>query len=252
MTPRREGYGLTIIARRQHSLVVTGVVLALLAVAIQTVLYLADVYVFDRRVGTFDVDTEGGFPAWAASVAIFSTGFVALLLSVVESSRLLRLLGLAAAATFLSFDEALGVHERLGLAVTEALDVSDTYLRIAWPVVYLPLLAAVAALVFELARASTGPARRLLTIGLVVLAGAVALEVAGLALDLVPSLTDTAWLYTLEIALEEGAELLGWLLLTTGLAVRLFDQCAAQAIRADGRLPSASGVPAGPTAGGSG
>ena len=210
----------------QRSLVVAGVLLALLAVTVQTALYMADIYAFDRRVRTFDIDSEGGFPAWAASIATFSTGFAALLLSFVESSRRLRLLALAGAVTFLSLDESLIIHERLGLAVTEALNLSDKYLRVAWPAVYLPLLAAVAALVFQLARTSTDPARRLLVIGLVVLAGAVGLEIAGLALDLIPG--TRGWLYTAQIALEEGAELAGWILLTTGLAVRLLNQSATQ------------------------
>jgi hypothetical protein len=204
----------------QRSLVVAGVFLAFLAVAVQTALYTADVYAFDRRFRTFDVDGEGGVSSWAATVAIFSTGLVALLLSFVESSRRLRLLALAGAAIFLSFDESLIVHERLGLAVTDALDLSDKYLRVAWPAVYLPLLVAVAALVLQLAWTSADPARRLLAIGLLMLAGAVGLEIAGLGLDLIPSLPD--WLYTAEIALEEGAELAGWILLTTGLAVLLF------------------------------
>jgi hypothetical protein len=205
----------------QRDLVVAGVTLALAAVAVQTALYLVDVYALDRRVGTFDLDSEGGFPAWAASVATFSTGFVALLLSFVEPARRLGLLALAAATTFFSFDESIVLHERLGLAVTGALDLSDKYLRVAWPAVYLPLLAAVAALLFQLARTSTGSARRLLAVGLVLLGGAVGLEIAGLGLDLIPRLTETAWLYTFQIALEEGAELAGWILLTTGLAVRL-------------------------------
>ena len=220
---RREVGELATDAERQRSVATAGVALALAAVTAQTGLYLLDVYALDRRVGTFDLDTESGFPAWAASVATFSTGFVALLLSFVEPAQKLRLWGLAAAATFLSFDEALGVHERLGLKVIDALDLDDTYLRVAWPAVYLPLLAAVAVLIVQLARTSTGPARGLLAAGMVMLAGAVGLEVAGLALDLIPPLTETAWLYTLEIALEEAAELAGWILLTTGLTVRLFD-----------------------------
>ena len=178
-------------------------------------------YALDRRVGTLDLDSESGLSAWAATVATFSTGFVALLLSFVETSRRARLLALAAAATFFSFDEAIVLHERAGLAATDALDISDTYLRIAWPIVYLPLLAGVALLLFDLARSSTGSARRLLAAGLVLLGGAVGLEIAGLALDLIPTLNETDWLYTFQIALEEGAELAGWILLTTGLCVRL-------------------------------
>ena len=212
----------------QRRLVAAGVLLALLAVTVQTALYMADIYAFDRRVRTLDLDGEGGFAAWTGSVATFSTGFVALLLSFVESSRRLCLLALAGAVTFLSIDESLIIHERLGLAITEALDLSDKYVRVAWPAVYLPLLVAVAALVFQLARTSTDPARRLLVGGLVVLAGAVGLEIAKLALDLIPSLPIRGWLYTAQIALEEGAELAGWILLTTGLAVRLLNQSATQ------------------------
>ena len=152
---------------------------------------------------------------------MFSTGLVALLLSFVEPSRRLRLLVLGGAVIFLSFDEYLMVHERLGLEVTGALDLSDKYLRVAWPAIYLPLLATVAALVFQLAQKSRDPARRLLVVGLVTLAGAVGLEIAGLALDLITRLPERGYLYTAQIALEEAAELAGWILLTTGLAVLL-------------------------------
>jgi len=204
-----------------RDVVTAGVLLAVLAVAAQTVLYLVDVYALDRRVGTLDLDRESGLSAWAATVATFSTGFVALLLSFVDTRRRARLLALAAAATFFSFDEAIVLHERAGLAATDALDLSDTYLRVAWPIVYLPLLAGVAFLLFDLARSSSGSARRLLATGLVLLGGAVGLEIAGLALDLIPTLNETDWLYTFQIALEEGSELAGWILLTTGLCVRL-------------------------------
>ena len=204
-----------------HGLVVAGVSLALAAVALQTAMYLADVYALDRRVQSFDLDREGGVGTWAASVAIFSTGLVALLLSFVEPARRLRLLVLGGAVIFLSFDEYLMVHERLGLEVTGALDLSDKYLRVAWPAIYLPLLGTVAALVFQLARTSRDPARRLLVISLVTLAGAVGLEIAGLGLDVITSLPERGYLYTAQIALEEAAELAGWILLTTGLAVLL-------------------------------
>jgi hypothetical protein len=214
---------------RRHDIVAAGVLLTVAAVAVQTALYLADVYVLDRRVGTFDVDGEGGLSAWAASVTTFSTALLALLLALVQSARRVHLFVLAAAAAFLSFDEVVIVHERIGLKVTEALDLSNTYLRIAWPIVYLPLLATVAAILFQLARANTDPVRSLLGIGLALLACAVGLEIGGLALDLIPTLTETSWLYTMEIALEEGAELAGWILITTGVAVLLLAPDTAEA-----------------------
>ena len=219
----------TAVDERRHDIVVAGVSLTVAAVAVQTALYLADVYVLDRRVGTFDVDGEGGLSAWAASVTTFSTALLALLLALVQSARRVHLFVLAAAAAFLSFDEVVIVHERIGIKVTEALDLSNTYLRIAWPIVYLPLLATVAAILFQLARTSTDPVRSLLGIGLALLAAAVGLEIGGLALDLIPTLTETSWLYTMEIALEEGAELAGWILLTTGVAVLLLAPDTAEA-----------------------
>ena len=214
---------------RRHDIVAAGVLLTVAAVAVQTALYLADVYVLDRRVGTFDVDGEGGLSSWAASVTTFSTALLALLLALVQSARRVHLFVLAAAAAFLSFDEVVIVHERIGLKVTEALDLSNTYLRIAWPIVYLPLLATVAAILFQLARTNTDPVRSLLGIGLALLACAVGLEIGGLALDLIPTLTETSWLYTMEIALEEGAELAGWILITTGVAVLLLAPDTAEA-----------------------
>jgi hypothetical protein len=214
---------------RRHDIVAAGVLLTVAAVAVQTALYLADVYVLDRRVGTFDVDGEGGLSAWAASVTTFSTALLALLLALVQSARRVHLFVLAAAAAFLSFDEVVIVHERIGLKVTEALDLSNTYLRIAWPIVYLPLLATVAAILFQLARTNTDPVRSLLGIGLALLACAVGLEIGGLALDLIPTLTETSWLYSMEIALEEGAELAGWILITTGVAVLLLAPDTAEA-----------------------
>ena len=169
------------IEARRRDLAVAGVCLAVAAVAIQSVLYLADVYVLDRRVATFDVDREGGLGGWASTVAIFSTALLALLFAVIHSARRMQLLVLAGAAAFLSFDEALMVHERIGLKATDALDVSDTYLRVSWPVLYLPLLGAVAVILILLARASTHPARSLLIVGLGLLAAAVGLEIAWLA-----------------------------------------------------------------------
>ena len=213
--------GLLGVDERRRVLVAAGVSLAVGAVAIQTALYLADVYLLDRRVGTFDVDGEGGLSAWSSSATTFSTAVLALLFALVQSARRIELYALAAAAAFLSLDEVVIIHERIGLRVTDALDLSDTYLRVAWPVVYLPLLATVALILFQLARTSTDPARSLLAVGLALLACAVGLEMGGLALDLIPSLTETSWLYTMEIALEEGAELAGWILLTTGVAVLL-------------------------------
>jgi hypothetical protein len=60
------------IEARRRDLAAAGVCLAVAAVAIQSALYLADVYVLDRRVGTFDVDREGGLGGWALAVLLLA------------------------------------------------------------------------------------------------------------------------------------------------------------------------------------
>jgi hypothetical protein len=212
--------------REVRSLVRTGVVLACLAVTVQTALYLVDVYAFDRRIAAFDVDAEGGLTAWAGSMATFSAGLVALLLLFVGASPRLTLAGFAAASTFLSLDDALALHERLFAAITRALDVSTAYARL-WPVFYIPLLAWGAAIVLRLARTKIWLVRRVLIAALILLVCAVALEIGSFALVQIAHVNETAWPYTLEVSLEEAAELAGWILLTTGLAADLLVQSAA-------------------------
>ena len=202
----------------EHGIARMGVGIALLAFAIQSALYTVNVYAFDRSIVLFDLE-EGGLVTWASSSAAFAVGLIALLLSFIDEPQRLRGKAIAAAAAFISFDDAVLVHERAAFRIAEQLELSDTYVQLIWPTLYFPFLVAVAVLLFQLAR-NTRTAHRLIVAGLVALMAAIAMEVAGLALDR----TDAGargWARTLEITLEEGAELLGWILIATGAAVRL-------------------------------
>ena len=196
---------------------VTGLAFACAAFAIQTLLALVNVYAADRSVAQLDLE-EGGVVTWAASSATIAVGVIALILSFVDPGQRRRGPAIALGVAFLSFDDALFLHERLGFRLTEALEVADTYVQL-WPTLYLPLLATVAVLIVQLTR-DTPVARSLIVLGLATLVVAIGLEVAGLALDRA-GVDEEDWLRTLERTLEEGLELSGWIVVATGVAARL-------------------------------
>jgi hypothetical protein len=198
--------------------VTTGVVLAVATVALQSALYLVHVYALDRGTQMFDLE-EGGLVTWLSSSATFAAGLVAFLLSYVDGSQRIRGPALALAIGFLSFDDANFLHERISFRIQEAIDVSDTYLLVIWPMLYFPLLVAVAVLLLQVAR-ETHVAQRLVSIGLLMLVAAVGMEVAGVALDKA-GVDPHSWLWTLETICEEGLELAGWILIATGISARL-------------------------------
>lgn len=211
-------------------LITTGVLLACLAVVVQTALYLVHVYALDRSVAMFDLE-EGGLVTWATSSATFSAGVVALLLSFVDSSQRLRGPAIGLGTVFISFDDAVFLHERIAFGITGALTIPDSYAQIIWPSLYFPLLIAVAVLLVQLAR-DTPSAHSLIVLGLLGLATAVVLEIAGIALDQA-HVHPESWLWTVEIVVEEGLELAGWILITTGAAVRLITLAHEHGVVAD-------------------
>jgi len=205
-------------ASRYRRLAITGVLVALAAFLIQSVLYVTDVYAFDRSIVLFDLE-EGGLVTWATSSAAFAVAFLALFLSAVDTQHRTALILLACTVGFISFDDAAFVHERVALRIAAELRLDVTYVQVIWPVLYLPLLVAVAVLLLQLAD-DTWLVHRLVVAGLLALATAVALEVVSVALDRAGFDADS-WPRVLEITAEEGLELVGWILVATGAAIRM-------------------------------
>jgi len=201
-----------------HRLITTGVVIAVVAVTVQSLLYLVNVYGFDRSIRTFDLE-EGELVTWATSSAAFAVGLLALLLSFLDPAQRIRGVAIAAGAAFVSFDDVAALHEQFAFRITGAFDLADTYVQVVWPTLYFPLLVALAVLLLQMAQ-DTPPAQRLVVAGLLALGVAVGLEVAGLALDRAGAGSES-WPRTVEVTLEEGVELAGWILIATGAAVRL-------------------------------
>lgn len=196
-----------------------GVALALALAALQSIAHLIDVVFFDLRVDMINADSDSGAFAWASSVATFCAALLLCLLAVMRPTRTWPLVALAGAVAFMSLDDMVGLHERVsGLGTT--LGPIEHFARIFWPLVFMPLLAATfVGLLGVAAGLRVAPGRALLA-GLALLVVAIALEMASPILFALGS--DHGELaYELEVVLEEGAELAGWILVSTGLAAAL-------------------------------
>lgn len=203
------------VARR---VTVIGIRLAMVAVSIQTALYLIDAALPGSR-RLLDADDDGSAYSWIAVTATAAAALAAFLLAALLRERQRRFYPLAALVAFLSLDDMVQIHEDLGrLARIPGVDYSE---RLVWPILYLPILVATFVLLETIARATTEPLRRLIRLGLALLVAAVVLEVAAFALLVDDGLTRLTAVYILEVAVEEAAELAGWIAIATALTAIL-------------------------------
>jgi hypothetical protein len=194
-----------------------GVRLAIFAVAVQTAAHLGNEFLLDDRVEGLDADIEGNVFTWASSVTTFTVGVAAFLHAVAFSARKREFGAVAALAVWFSLDDAIQVHERIALELGEdVLGLADFIAVRLWLVFYAPLLLLAGFLLWNVFRLLWEPAGRTVRLGLFLLVGSIPVEVAG---------AGTRWLdeegtsvpEDLRIALEEGLELGGWILIAAGL-----------------------------------
>jgi hypothetical protein len=189
---------------------------AVAAVTLQALAHVGNAVLLDHRITNLDADHDGNLLAWAGSAAIFAAACSAALLAVIRRRALLGLLALA--ALFLSLDETASIHERLGQAGVNALSLSDDdYGRLIWPVLLFPILVVVALGLWRVAETARPDPRRAIAIGFVLLVAAVAAELVWAAFPLSGGEIGS-WPDALAVAIEEGLELGGWLLVAGGLA----------------------------------
>ena len=216
--------------------ILTGtLVLAIAAVALQTVVDLFDFWALDRDVELLLADADLGVFSWASVAATSVVAVGALLLSTVDGRRRRLLWFVAATSAYLSLDDQIGLHERLG-------DIADRAegfaawepARLLWPALYLPLLAALFLGIWRLAGGLPRRPVRFVTVGLALLAAAVVLEVLSAAV-IRAGFDRGSVLYELEAVLEEGTELGGWILIAgaflTAFVLALRDEAAALTVR---------------------
>ena len=194
-------------------LVTLGIALALAAVAVQTTGHLLQAFA-SSSLDQLDADRDDNVWAWASSVATFGAGFAAFLLYALRRRSALLLLTLL--LVFLSLDDIVGVHERIGQRGVKWIDVDFDALRVLWIAVYLPLLAAGVVLLVRLAREASARPRLLVYVGLGLLGFAVGVEAASYLTHEAGYAEGTS-VDSIEVAIEEGAELGGWILLAAAL-----------------------------------
>lgn len=181
------------------------------------VVHLLGVYLLDRRVALVLADEERSVVTWLSSSAAAGVALAALLALLLGVGRTPLLAAIAAGTAALSFDEAAEIHERLGPALGRALGTSEETGERLQLVTLLPILGSVFLAVGAVALGAAARTRRCLLAGLAALVGSIVIEqVLGTATNALEE-AGTAWPDVIRTALEEAAEVAGWVLLTTGL-----------------------------------
>jgi hypothetical protein len=204
-----------------------GIWVAFLTVALQSVVYLVDELLFDHEPHLLDADGDFSVWAWGSASVLFVGALASVLLALTaERARILTYTALVAILAFLSLDETVGIHERLTNDLPSLLGVPVSYSRVIWPAVYLPLLATLAVLLLVVSRRLAARPARLVRVGLLLLAVAVAAELVSTAL-VESAEAGRSLPYVLEVAVEEGCELGGWILIATALVSGMVSQLLA-------------------------
>ena len=194
-----------------------GFPLAAAAVTFQTAAHLINEFLLDDRVEGLDADVEGNVFTWASSVSTFAVAVAAFLHAMAFPTRRREFGVLAGLGILFSLDDAIQLHERVGLEIGEDLLGLPDYVAVRlWLVFYLPLLLLAGALLWVVAERVWEPAGKMVRLGLFLLIASIPAEIFGVV---------TRWLEEngtgapedLRVAVEEGLELGGWILAAVGL-----------------------------------
>jgi hypothetical protein len=161
-----------------------------------------------------------------SSVTTFAAAVIAAALATLLPEQRARLLIVAGVLALFSLDDAIQLHETLGERANAQLGLADALAHATWPLVFLPLLAFVFVVLWQVAKNAAKPVRLILRIGLGLLALGIATEALAAPWYAVGGEAET-FVGAVQIVVEEGAELGGWILLATGLAAIAFGRAYA-------------------------
>lgn len=185
------------------------------------VVHLVNLAVLERRLLNANLETTVW--TWTSVVAAAGVAIGAALHALLVTARRTEYLTLVGAASFLSMDDLITVHETVAGLILTATGLSEKWDSVVWPVVYLPFLAVLVLLLERLTRDVPTRIRRHTLAGLGLLAFAVAVEVV-----IAPwSGTDAGRVEFVGGGVEEAAEQAGWTL----LAVALIALAVSEALR---------------------
>lgn len=210
MSPQAEGWE----QAAERRLFATGLALALLAVGVQTVVTLLNAFVPAEPIDAFDAGSDSSAFAWVSSVVSFTAALAVAALAALRPERSRSLLALALILAFWSLDDIVGVHE--WASDFEGLSSLWEHSGRLWPLLFLPLLALTFLLLWRLGEGAGGRAGRLMFAGLGLLVTATLLEMGSQLLFVFWDQPEAA--SQIQMALEEAAELAGWIFVTTALA----------------------------------
>jgi hypothetical protein len=158
-------------------------------------------YAFGLHVAALDSSKDGGAFGVVGDVALASAALAAWILLVRARARQFAVVALPLLLTFLAVDKALRLHDQIA----------------NWPEYYVPVLVATFAALALVGRRLPARWRRLIAIGLGLLAisflihltGGTVLDKLGLAVD--------GWARQLKAVIKHGTEVAGWLILALAL-----------------------------------
>lgn len=203
-----------------------GILTAALAGSTAVISQAVNELVLETRQRHLNLDAEWNLWAWAGSASIAAAAVAAALAAIAVSSWRARLAILALWLVFLSADDVLEVHERVGIRLGGSFGHGGEDSGRLWVIVYLPAMVVSLVLLVQIAGTlCSAEARRVLHAGLVLIGLAVAAEVAGALTRRLGGALD--WIYGVSVALEEAGEVAGWLLIATALAAAAFAAVAA-------------------------
>lgn len=195
-----------------------GAWIVLVAVALQTVAHLANAFVLGGDVANLNADVEGNATTWATVVTTFAAGLAAILHAVAFPELRRSFAALGTLLVWFSFDDAIVVHERVATTLGE--DVFDLRQHVAvrlWIIIFLPLLAFAALMLWQIGKRAWPPARRFVLAGVALLIASIAAEALGLVTRPLAEDDGIEWPDRLRTGVEEGLELAGWGCIAVGL-----------------------------------
>jgi hypothetical protein len=202
-----------------------GLVLALVAVSVQTVAHLTNAFVLDYRSWNMDATADGNALSWASSVATFTAALGAVLLGLLPTKRVWAFVALGGVFAFFSLDDVIGIHETLAFVHVFGYDPPNTLSRALWPLMYLPLFGFAILKLWRLSVHVQDRIRRTIWLALgLFLVAFVAEAIATLWWE---EDDDSRLLVDdVEVTIEEGSELGAWILVSTAFAAILFERLA--------------------------
>lgn len=192
-----------------NRLVRAGTVFAVVAVIVQTGVHIFAVLTDSSYLSA---NAENNPISWSHGVAIFASAFVCAVHAVTTDYRRRIFVALGVILSFLSLDEMVQIHERIARLVLSALQLSMPWDSVVWPTIYLPLVVALALMLASVVREAPRSAGRLVLLGLGFLVAAFAAEILS-----APWSDGDNVIHSIEGAVEEAAELAGWITLATGM-----------------------------------